>query len=116
MTVSNFKRRFDTHGNHIQMLSDRKGHQIGNFSQSLAEQRRFSLLVAQNRHLMCNQRVFNNMETAHLLNLFDKDPNQVALGRISIARAVNEILDTSVITAFIVFENRMFDHCSSFAQ
>jgi hypothetical protein len=56
------------------------------------------------------------METAHLLNLFDKDPNQVALGRISIARAVNEILDTSVITAFIVFENRMFDHCSSFAQ
>jgi hypothetical protein len=56
------------------------------------------------------------METAHLLNLLDKDPNQVALGRISIARVVNEILDTSEITAFIVFENRMFDHCSSFAQ
>jgi len=56
------------------------------------------------------------METAHLFNLLDKDPNQVSLGRISITRAVNETLEISGITAFIVFKNRMFDHCLSFAQ
>jgi hypothetical protein len=46
----------------------------------------------------------------------DRDPNQVSLGRISITRAVNGILDIFEITAFIVFENPMFDHCSNFAQ
>jgi len=52
---------------------------------------------------VCNEGMFNNMETAHLINLLDMDPNQVSLGRISITRAKNRRGDVTENTDFIIY-------------
>jgi hypothetical protein len=52
---------------------------------------------------MCNEGMLNNMETAHLINLLDMDPNQVSLGRISITRAKNRQGDVTENIDFIIY-------------
>jgi len=47
--------------------------------------------------------MFNNMETAHLINLLDMDSTQISLGRISITRTTNGRVDVTENTDFIVF-------------
>jgi hypothetical protein len=52
---------------------------------------------------MRNEGMFNNMETAHLINLLDMDSTQVSLGRISITRTTNGPVDVTGNTDFIIF-------------
>jgi len=52
---------------------------------------------------MRNEGMFNNMETAHLINLLDMDSAQVSLGRISITRTTNGQVDATGNTDFIIF-------------
>jgi len=52
---------------------------------------------------MRNEGMFNNMETAHLINLLDMDSTQISLGRISITRTTNGRVDVTENTDFIVF-------------
>jgi hypothetical protein len=58
---------------------------------------------------MRNEGMFNNMETAHLINLLDMDSTQSSLGRISITRTTNGRFDVTGNTDFIIFTNLMFD-------
>jgi hypothetical protein len=58
---------------------------------------------------MRNEGMFNNMETAHLINLFDMDSTQVSLGRISITRTTNGPGDVIEILTLSFFTNLMFD-------
>jgi len=52
---------------------------------------------------MRNEGMFNNMETAHLINLLDMDSTQISLGRISITRTTNGRVDVTENNDFIVF-------------
>jgi hypothetical protein len=51
---------------------------------------------------MRNEGMFNNMETAHLINLLDMDSTQVSLDRISITKT-NGRVDVTGNTDFIIF-------------